>query len=601
MDTKPSKLYGDEFDEGPPPDVGQATKGRVKIKDRPEVQLSLDESKVAEVCITLLGQLGWQEPQNEQTKVYCRNGILVHVVPSEDPGMIGKLSIVPLPGSILRERITECCKLVAESIDKDGNIVKKPGRPPTWLVDAILERGHYSGKVRPLVGIIQAPTIRKDGTILQEQGYDSQSGLLYIPNADYPKIPDNPTKKDAIEAFNSLQECNSDFPLVNNSDRSASVAMVLSLVARNCIDGCVPLFAITATVAGSGKGLQADVATTIAFGHSVSKKGFPVKQEELTKQITSLLLEGAPVHVFDNVSVVLKGDELDAVLTATSWKDRVLGKTKTTGEMIAICVWLATGNNLQFGSDTARRVLPIRLEPNIESPEKRNDFSKPHLLNWVRENRPRLVRDALTFIRAFYVAGCPKVDNVTWGSFESWAAIIRNSIVWAGFDDPMRTRESVEESDETKETLKRLIAGLEQANCGTGKTVRELSDIISQFPNQVPLLKDVAIELCQGEFNARRFAKRLTLFRGRIVGERRIESKDAGKGIKKWLVGCCGGTENKSSENTSEENGLLCGSGGTENKLYAGEENKNLIGLKSQQQQQHNNLGVSDFDLGRDF
>ena len=162
---------------------------------RPEVQLSLDESKVADACVKLLGGLGWQDPQTEQTKVYCRNGSLVHVVPSEDPSTIGKLSIVALPGSILRERLTQCCKLISESIDKDGNTVKKPGRPPSWLVDAILERGHYSGSVRPLVGIIQAPTIRKDGGVLQTEGYDTQSGLLYIPNATYPKIPDKPTRE----------------------------------------------------------------------------------------------------------------------------------------------------------------------------------------------------------------------------------------------------------------------------------------------------------------------------------------------------------------------------------------------------------------------
>lgn len=66
-------------------------------------------------------------------------------------------------------------------------------------------------------------------------------------------------------------------------------------------------------------------------------------------------------------------------------------------------------------------------------------------------------------------------------------------------------------------------------------------------------------------------------------------------------MGCCGGTENKSSDNTSEENGLLCCSGWTENKPRRGEENKNLIGLKSQQPQQHNNLGESDVDLGVNF
>ena len=301
------------------------------------------------------------------------------------------------------------------------------------------------------------------------------------------------------------------------------------------------MFAITATTAGSGKGLLADAATLLAYGHGVSKKGFPAKQEELTKQITSLLMESAPCHVFDNVDVTLRGAELDALLTATTWKDRILGESRTTGDIPAKTVWMATGNNLQFGSDTARRVLPIRLEPKTESPESRTDFRHSDLLHWIRENRPRLVADALTFIRAYFVAGKPRTDGESWGSFESWTAIIRGSIVWTGLADPMTTRESVAENDETKDLARRVIAAIEQADTkGQGKTVREFADLVRLYPDQVPLLCDVSQELCNGPFHPRRFAKRLTLFRGRIVDDKKIESFDAGKGIKKWRIGCCG-------------------------------------------------------------
>jgi len=106
--------------------------------------------------------------------------------------------------------------------------------------------------------------------------------------------------------------------------------MVLSMIARPCISGCVPLYAITAHTAGSGKGLSCDTATLIAYGHAVSKKGFPAKPEELAKQITSLLIEGAPCHVFDNLDCTLRGAELDALLTTATWKDRVEPITRPT-------------------------------------------------------------------------------------------------------------------------------------------------------------------------------------------------------------------------------------------------------------------------------
>jgi hypothetical protein len=105
----------------------------------------------------------------------------------------------------------------------------------------------------------------------------------------------------------------------------------------------------------------------------------------------------------------------------------------------------------------------------------------------------------------------------------------------------MTTRESVAENDETKDLARRVIAAIEQADStAQGKTVREFADLIRIYPDQVPLLTDVSQELCNGPFHPRRFAKRLTLFRGRIIDDKKIESFDAGKGIKKWRIGCCG-------------------------------------------------------------
>lgn len=510
--------------------------------ERPEVLLILNEAFVADQAVKHLGNLGWITDWipvriREQSKVYVRAGQLVHVVPSEDPSAGGRLGIHEMPSAIIRERITQACQLQTEGTDPQGNIVIKPGRPPKWLIDAIAYRGHYGGLIRSLVGIIQSPTLRADGTIIQTAGYDSASGLLYRPNAEYPRIEENPTRDDAVLAWESLSEVVADFPFVSGGDKSAWLAMLLSMIARPCVSGCVPLYAITATTAGSGKGKLCDAATLIAYGHEVSKKGFPTKTEELAKQITSLLIEGAPCHVFDNLDCTLRGAELDALLTTTTWKDRVLGLSKTTGELPARTVWVATGNNIQFGSDTSRRVLPIRLSPNTESPETRTDFRHSNLMEWIRENRPRLVADAITFIRAYFVAGCPKVDSTTWGSFEDWTSIIRGSIVWAGLEDPMGTRESVAESDETKEQALRIIAAVEQADPESkGKTIRELADLYRSFPEQVPLLVDVANELCRGQFIPKRVSSKLLAIRGRILDGKRLDSENAGKGLKRWRV-----------------------------------------------------------------
>src|SRR5262249_48959668 len=73
--------------------------------------------------------------------------------------------------------------------------------------------------------------------------------------------------------------------------------------------------------------------------------------------------------------------------------------------------------------DTARRVVPIDLESLLERPQDRKDFQHPMLLEWVRQEYPRLVSAALTVLRAYFVAGCPK-QNVTYGSFEAWSDLV---------------------------------------------------------------------------------------------------------------------------------------------------------------------------------
>ena len=101
----------------------------------------------------------------------------------------------------------------------------------------------------------------------------------------------------------------------------------------------------------------------------------------------------------------------------------------------------------------------------------------------------------------------------------------------------MGTRESVAESDESKEMALRIIAAIEQADPQSkGKTIRELADLYRCYPEQVPLLVDVANEMCRGQFIPKRVSAKLLAIRGRILDGKRLISENAGKGIKRWRV-----------------------------------------------------------------
>ena len=95
-------------------------------------------------------------------------------------------------------------------------------------------------------------------------------------------------------------------------------------------------------------------------------------------------------------------------------------------------VFFASGNNMVFQGDMARRVVPIDLDPKIERSEERDNFRYSPLLPWILKERPRLVVAALTILKAYFAAGCPFQGVKPLGSFEEWSRLVRQALIWAG-------------------------------------------------------------------------------------------------------------------------------------------------------------------------
>ncbi|GAB5517219.1 primase-helicase zinc-binding domain-containing protein [Rhodopirellula baltica] len=511
--------------------------------DRPDVLVSMNEAMVTDRVVSHLGELGWKTkwiPRkfHEAVRVFVRGGSLVHAIESDDVDAEGRLTIRELPPCLIRERITQACNLVIEK-ETEGEVVVRRVRPPGWLIDSIAKRGAYNGRMRPLSGVVESPTIRVDGSVVQSPGYDRQTGLIYRPSIDFPTVPDSPSRSDASKALSVLMDVLTDFPIFEDADRTAWVSMVLSMIGRPCIAGYVPLFAVTANIRGAGKSLLVDAATLIAYGRRASRKAFTRDDDEMRKTITAVAIGAVPSVLFDNLDMQLGGASLDAAITSSSWSDRILGQSRMT-DLPLRTIWSATGNNMAFGTDIGRRVLPIRLQSPLETPETRTGFKHPDLLAWVGDERPRLAVAALTILRAYFVAGCPVQPNGEWGSFESWSAIIRGAIVWAGGADPLPTRATALAGDDTAALLEKLIVGIEQADpTGIGLTVKEIQ--IKTYGSEADIkdnevLAEAVFEICGERFNAHKLGRRIRGMKGRVHGGKFIDNESAGGGVKRWRV-----------------------------------------------------------------
>jgi hypothetical protein len=418
----------------------------------PEIQIGTDVARMADEGIKALAA---------DTSVYQRSGMLVRVVRSSEPPRYdeGKFrrpagipTIVPIAHATLVERMSACARWIKQGSKSWVQVL--PNEPAVRAAGA---RREWGG-IRPLLAVTSAPTMRPDGTILQTPGFDASTGLLYWPNGSYHAVPENPTRDDAVSAWDSLCESVCDFPFARDEHRAAWVAAVLTLLLRVAISGPVPLFAIDATTRGTGKSMLADAAFRIAFGHGAARTSLPDEEEEFRKRITALAVEGDPAVLIDNIAHgrTLGGSAFEAALTSEVWKDRVLGVTGMV-KVPMLIVWFATGNNMGFSSDVARRTLHMRLESELENPEEREGFKHANLMQWIDGKRHHLVTWALTMVRAWVVAGRPKMCK-TWGTFEAWSELVPNVIKWVSGLDPMVVRASADDvNDGDKLAIRALV------------------------------------------------------------------------------------------------------------------------------------------------
>jgi hypothetical protein len=484
------------------------------------------------------------------TAVFQRGGSLVHVIREPRPSRaIRRAPGSPIIRSIPQATIREMLTRVASWERYDRRIEEwVAAMPSDDVVQAVAMRGEWPN-IRPLIGITEAPCLRPDGTVLQSPGYDPITGYLYAPNANYPRISNTPSAHDALEARNQLLEVCCDFPFAGEAHRAAWLALLLTLFARPAIDGCVPLFAIDATTRGSGKGRLADATAVIATGRDATKTAQPSNDDEMRKRITTLIVEGEAVTVLDNLARPLGDPSLDAALTATSWKDRALGRTASVSAQNTL-VWIATGNNIELGADTARRTLHIRLESPLENPEDRasEEFRHPDLLGWVRAERPQLVQAAVTLLRGYFHAGCPDSGARPWGSFEAWSRLIPNVVAWVGLPDPTTTRQDFESSaDGTKRALTALLDGWARLDPGEGLTAKAAITALypstpheSRPPDGFDSLREAIEELVPTQPgkspSPAQLSYQLRKNRHRVIGGRYLESQIAHGGVCRWRV-----------------------------------------------------------------
>jgi hypothetical protein len=383
-----------------------------------------------------------------------------------------------------------------------------------------------------LVGVISAPIMRTDGTILCRAGYDQATGL-YLTES-WPAPDENPTRHDAIRALEILREPFAEFPFVADEDEAVLLVAIVTALERRLL-ASAPLFAFKAPSQRTGKTLLSESVAIMATGWPAPAMAVSGDREEMRKAVAAALREGHAIVNLDNIEHPLGSPDLSRAITQPEYQDRLLGETKML-RLPTNVTWTATGNNLAFRGDLAVRTLVCRLDARLERPEERS-FKIADLKGYLAEHRRELVMAALTILRAYVLAGKPDQQLKPWGGFDEWSRTIRAALVWLGLADPCATRQHVIEDDPDREQAAALFSAWHSA-VGTGAAqIAHVIDLADRSPElKAALLAVAAAKNDGGRIDPRRLAHWCREWRDRVVGGLLLaKDKDYGKSAT-WRV-----------------------------------------------------------------
>ncbi|OQW44367.1 MAG: hypothetical protein A4S16_03505 [Proteobacteria bacterium SG_bin6] len=469
---------------------------------------------------------------------YARGG-LVQPVLDEVPAAHGRKTRIarlkPVGVNTLVDHLSRSAEWEKWNVRAKGWVATDP---PAQVASILLSReGEW--RFRPLAGVITTPTLRPDGTILAEPGYDDRTQLLLVDPPTLPRISVRPSRADALAAIKLLDALLDEFPFVDAASRSVALSGLITPVVRGAMD-VAPMHVTTAPTPGSGKSYIIDLCSAIATGERAPVISAGKTEEETEKRLGAALLAGQPIVSIDNVNGDLGGDQLCQMIERPVVAVRPLGASQLV-KIASRATTFATGNNVHLVADMTRRVVVCSLDADMERPELRTFRSNP--LDAVLADRGRYVAAALTVSRAYAAADYPG-ELKPLASFEQWSRFVRSALVWLGYADPIETMEKARADDPITSALGPM---LDAWHAAIGSSPRKSSELKRDAEQLDPMgnrchsaFYEALIEVAEGRtggIDARRLGKFLGRHNGRIVGGfKLIGAEDTHSKVQVWRV-----------------------------------------------------------------
>lgn len=407
---------------------------------------------------------------------------------------------------------------------------------PHGQVCKLLSRVGSFEHLKVLNGLAFQPHLREDASICINPGYDEQTRLFGVFNADGVEVADHPTMEDARGALACLDSLIDECAFAGPEDKSTAISAMLTAAVRPGLP-TAPMFHVKAHQMGTGKSFLCQLITAFASEKAGAPVAFPRNDGDCKNLLLSQFKRSPAVIDFDNLTSDIPAyASLCTALTSEWLEGRLLGGN-TIARVSTRTLMLSSGNNAGPTADMARRTLTIRLDSPAEVPAARK-FRRPDLMNDVLQNRNRYVSTALTIVRAWVVAGRPMTECAPLGSFGQWSEWCRQPLLWLGCLDPVASVLKALEDDPERQLLGRVLEGWHALMGNAPVLARDVVQASIRLSAEGTDLHEALIEVSGGlgSVNQRKLGRWLSRNEGRVVSGRRLQRAPKTRNVESWQV-----------------------------------------------------------------
>jgi hypothetical protein len=391
---------------------------------------------------------------------------------SKTESPVGPVKLVSVEPPGIAARLAKLAQWVKYVTRRNGDIVEVVAGVPDWVskrVSVCAGAMGYRGP-RPIVGVLNGPTIDTEGKLINTAGYctiDGNGWYLASP-VEGLDIPEKPSHAQCQMAVERIRQAVQFYPWANDLDFIKWLTALVAAVLRPMVD-TTPFVLISANRAGSGKSYLMRSIGMIAHGVEPPIAVWPDhpegRDDELRKRFAGLVNSGTTLATLDNLpdGADLVSPVACSFVTATIFEDRLLHQNAgaVSGGVNRLLL-IGNGNNIRPASDLADRTLLVQLDYPGENPRGRPLTEFGIVGDGVEyckdpDNRRELLAAVLTIARGYIRHGRPDQPGESWGSFLDFVRIPVNAVRWATGQDPIADRKMIIADDPKAAALKGLL------------------------------------------------------------------------------------------------------------------------------------------------